>query len=55
MTFNCRDSFSGYGAKNGGGGLDDFLPDGAGGDGGSVEFGLGELSAYTLAAAKLSA
>lgn len=55
MTFSCLDRSSGYGAKNGGGGFSDCLPGGAGGGGGSVEFGLGELSAYTRAAATESA
>lgn len=55
VTFSCLDRFSGYGARNGGGGSADCLPRGAGGIGGMVDAGFGDVRAYTRAAAMLSA
>lgn len=50
VTLSCLDSLSGYGSKNAGGGWSECLD-----AGGIVEFGRGEVKAYTRAAAKLSA
>jgi hypothetical protein len=55
VSFNLLDSFSGYGARNGGGGLLEASPEGDGGTGGIVERGFGDVRASTRAAAKLSA
>jgi len=55
VTLNCRESFSGY-ACRGGGGASLLVPlDAFDDEGGIVELGFGEESAYTLAAAILSA
>lgn len=55
VNFSCRDSFFGYGDRNGGGGSALCFPGGAGATGGIMEAGFGDVRAKTRAAATLSA
>jgi len=55
VTFRRRESLEGYAARYGGGASVACLPGGAGGVGGMVVCGFGEVRAYTLAAEIVSA
>ena len=55
VTFSLLESLDGYGDRKGGGGSSACMPGGAGGVGGIVVCGFGDVSAYTRAAATESA